>query len=342
MADNILEVRDLKTHFHTNDGVVKAVDGVDLHVEKGEILAIVGESGCGKSVTSQSIMRLIGAKSSEKVSGEILYHGEDLLSKTEKEMRQIRGKDMSMVFQDPMTSLNPAYKVGTQIAEMPIIHEKKDKKSSWKRAIDMLTKVGIPSPEKRASQYPHQFSGGMRQRGVVAMSLACDPDLIIADEPTTALDVTIQAQVLDLLRKLRDDTGTAIMMITHDLGVVAELCDRVAVMYAGKIVEEGTVADIFDNPQHPYTQGLIHSLPKPGSRERLKPIEGQPPNLHNLPEGCRFQDRCPFVMDVCREKQPELVPADKQDHQAACWLMGEEENDGDGRTGESEEPEKTF
>ena len=331
MSDYIMEVNDLKTHFHTKKGVVKAVDGVSLKVKKGEILAIVGESGCGKSVTSQSMMRLVGDKKSEEVTGEVLYHGQDLLRKTNLEMQKIRGKDLSMVFQDPMTSLNPAYTVGTQISEMPIIHEKKDKKSAWKRAVEMLTKVGIPSPAKRAEQYPHHFSGGMRQRGVIAMSLACDPDLIIADEPTTALDVTIQAQVLDILKKLRDDTGTAIVLITHDLGVVAELCDRVAVMYAGKIVEEGTVEDIFDRPKHPYTQGLLNSVPRPGKRERLQPIEGQPPNLHDLPEGCRFADRCPFVMDQCLEKQPELIPSESEQHTVACWLEEEDNNDDNGR-----------
>jgi oligopeptide/dipeptide ABC transporter ATP-binding protein len=331
MSDYIMEVNDLKTHFHTKKGVVKAVDGVSLKVKKGEILAVVGESGCGKSVTSQSIMRLVGEKKSEEVTGEVLYHGQDLLKKSSLEMQKIRGKDLSMVFQDPMTSLNPAYKVGTQIAEMPIIHEKKDKKSAWKRAVEMLTKVGIPSPAKRAEQYPHHFSGGMRQRGVIAMSLACDPDLIIADEPTTALDVTIQAQVLDILRGLRDDTGTAIVLITHDLGVVAELCDKVAVMYAGKIVEEGTVEDIFDRPKHPYTQGLLNSVPRPGKRERLQPIEGQPPNLHDLPKGCRFAERCPFVMDQCLEEQPELIASESEQHTVACWLEEEDNNDGNGR-----------
>ncbi|KHE72756.1 ABC transporter ATP-binding protein [Halobacillus sp. BBL2006] len=331
MSDYIMEVNDLKTHFHTKKGVVKAVDGVSLKVKKGEILAVVGESGCGKSVTSQSIMRLVGEKKSEEVTGEVLYHGQDLLKKSSLEMQKIRGKDLSMVFQDPMTSLNPAYTVGTQIAEMPIIHEKKDKKSAWKRAVEMLTKVGIPSPAKRAEQYPHHFSGGMRQRGVIAMSLACDPDLIIADEPTTALDVTIQAQVLDILRGLRDETGTAIVLITHDLGVVAELCDKVAVMYAGKIVEEGTVEDIFDRPKHPYTQGLLNSVPRPGKRERLQPIEGQPPNLHDLPKGCRFAERCPFVMDQCLEKQPELIASESEQHTVACWLEEEDNNDGNGR-----------
>ncbi len=320
MSEYLMEVKNLATHFRTQKGVVKAVDGVDFKVKEREILAIVGESGCGKSVTSQSIMRLIGNKKNENISGEVLYHGENLLNKSPHAMRNIRGKDISMVFQDPMTSLNPAYNVGTQIAEMPAIHEKADKKTAWKRAVEMLTKVGIPSPKDRANQYPHQFSGGMRQRGVIAMSLACDPDLIIADEPTTALDVTIQAQVLNLFRKLRDETDAAIVLITHDLGVVAELCDKVAVMYAGKIVEQGTVEDIFDRPKHPYTIGLLNSVPVPGNRERLQPIEGQPPNMHELPDGCRFAERCPFVMDQCLKQQPELEPTDSDDHTAACWI----------------------
>jgi oligopeptide/dipeptide ABC transporter ATP-binding protein len=325
MKEKVLEVRNLKTHFNTRNGLVKAVDGVDFDVKKGEILAIVGESGCGKSVMSQSILRLIGQKKSEMMSGEILYKGENLLEKSETEMRGLRGKEIAMIFQDPMTSLNPVYTVGSQIAEVPMIHEKADKKSAWKKAIDMIKKVGIPSPESRATQYPHQFSGGMRQRGVIAMSLACNPDLLIADEPTTALDVTIQAQVLDLLRNLRDETNAAIVLITHDLGVVAEFCDSVAVMYAGKIVEKSSVEELFANPQHPYTKGLLGSLPKPGSRERLTPIEGQPPNLHDLPTGCRFVDRCPHVMSICREKLPELKQTNQKDHVVACWLEEEVE-----------------
>jgi oligopeptide/dipeptide ABC transporter ATP-binding protein len=325
MKEKVLEVRNLKTHFNTRNGLVKAVDGVDFDVKKGEILAIVGESGCGKSVMSQSILRLIGQKKSEIMSGEILYKGENLLEKSEVEMRGLRGKKISMIFQDPMTSLNPVYTVGSQIAEVPMIHEKVDKKKAFQKAIDMIKKVGIPSPESRATQYPHQFSGGMRQRGVIAMSLACNPDLLIADEPTTALDVTIQAQVLDLLRNLRDETNAAIVLVTHDLGVVAEFCDSVAVMYAGKIVEKASVKELFANPQHPYTKGLLGSLPKPGSRERLTPIEGQPPNLHDLPAGCRFADRCPHVMSKCHEKLPELKQTNQKDHEVACWLEEEVE-----------------
>jgi oligopeptide/dipeptide ABC transporter ATP-binding protein len=323
MENNVLEVRNLKTYFRTRSGIVKAVDDVSFEVKKGEILAIVGESGCGKSVTSQSIMRLVGQEKGELVEGEILYHDENLLTKSEAEMQALRGNQIAMIFQDPMTSLNPVYTVGDQIAEVPEIHSKVDKKSAWQIAIDMIRKVGIPSPESRAKQYPHQFSGGMRQRAVIGMSLAGDPDLLIADEPTTALDVTIQAQVLDLIKGLRDETGAAIILITHDLGVVAEICDRVAVMYAGKIIEQASVEELFEHPKHPYTKGLLGSLPKPGSRERLTPIEGMPPNLHDLPNGCRFVERCPFAMEVCKQKLPELIRYG-DDHQVACFLEEEE------------------
>ena len=323
MEEKVLEVRNLKTHFSTRSGLVKAVDGVNFEVKKGEILGIVGESGCGKSVTSQSVMRLVGQKKSEILDGEILYHGENLLDKSEAEMMKLRGKKISMIFQDPMTSLNPVYTVGEQIAEIPLIHEKKDKKFAWKKAIEMIRKVGIPSPGSRASQYPHQFSGGMRQRGVIAMSLAGNPDLLIADEPTTALDVTIQAQVLDLICDLRDETNAAIILITHDLGIVAEICDTVAVMYAGKIVEKASVEELFESPNHPYTKGLLGSIPKPGSKERLQPIQGQPPNLHDLPKGCRFAERCPFAFDKCHEEQPELKSVNGKQHEVACFLKEE-------------------
>ena len=318
----VLEIKDLQVHFATRKGDVQAVNGVSFTLGKGEIMGLVGESGCGKSVTSQAIMRLIGQRKNEKITGEIRYRGEDLLKKSESSMRRIRGKDVSMIFQDPMTSLNPAYKVGAQIAEMPILHQGASTKQGWARAIEMLTKVGIPSPKERASQFPHQYSGGMRQRGVIAMSLSCEPDVIIADEPTTALDVTIQAQVLDLIRDLRNDMGTAILFITHDLGVVAELCDTVAVMYAGRIVEQSSVQQLFSNPTHPYTKGLLASLPKPGQTERLKPIGGQPPNLHQLPSGCTFAERCPYVMEKCQTKQPPLTEREAS-HHVACWLEEE-------------------
>jgi oligopeptide/dipeptide ABC transporter ATP-binding protein len=324
MEEILLDVKNLKTHFNTDKGIVKAVDGVSFQIKRGEILGIVGESGCGKSITSQSILRLVGMKKNEIVEGEVLFEGQDLLKKKEREMRSIRGKKAGLIAQDPMTSLNPVYTVGNQIAEVPIIHEKATKKKAWQSAIEMLKKVGIPSAKERASQYPHQFSGGMRQRGVIAMALAGNPSLLIADEPTTALDVTIQSQVLDLILKLRQETNAGIMMITHDLGVVAEICDTVAVMYAGKIVEKAPVEELFKNPQHPYTKGLLASLPKIGSKERLKPIEGQPPDLQNLNEGCRFVDRCPFAFDQCHTAQPELFDTNEQ-HQTACYLYTDNE-----------------
>ncbi len=323
MSEVVIEVKDLRTHFKTRKGLVKAVDGVNFKVHKGEILALVGESGCGKSVTCMTIMGLIGKKKSEIVEGNILFKGKDITNISHEDRRKLRGKNMSIIFQDPMTSLNPVYTVGTQIAEMPLIHEKKDKKTALKIAVDMLKKVGIPSPKSRANQYPHQFSGGMRQRGVIGMSLACNPELLIADEPTTALDVTIQAQILDLIRKLRDDTNSAIIMITHDLGVVAEISDSVGVMYAGILVEKAPVKKLFANPMHPYTKGLLASIPKPGSKERLKTIDGQPPDLHSIPNGCRFSPRCPYALDKCKDKKPHLIEIEK-DHYVACWLTEEE------------------
>lgn len=322
MGEVSIEVKNLKTHFRTRKGLVKAVDGVSFKVHKGEILALVGESGCGKSVTSLTIMGLIGRKKNEIVKGEIMLKGEDILKKTHEERRKLRGTQMAMIFQDPMTSLNPVYTVGTQIAEMPIIHKNMKKKPAWKIAVDMLRKVGIPLPESRANQYPHQFSGGMRQRGVIAMSLSCNPELLIADEPTTALDVTIQAQILDLLRKLRDETNSAIIMITHDLGVVAETSDTVAVMYAGKIVEKAPVVELFKNPLHPYTKGLLASIPKPGIRKRLQTIEGQPPDLHNIPKGCSFSSRCPYAFEKCKAESPDLKEMSRN-HKISCWLEGE-------------------
>ncbi|BAQ10027.1 peptide ABC transporter atpase [Bacillus sp. OxB-1] len=323
MKDPLLEVRSLTTTFRTDRGMVKAVDDISFTIQRGQILGIVGESGSGKSITSQSILRLVGNRKSESVTGQVLFEGQDLLQLKERQMQQIRGKEISLIAQDPMTSLNPVYTVGNQIAEVPFIHEKMSKKSAWKKAVEMIARVGIPSPEIRAAQYPHQFSGGMRQRGVIAMALAGNPKLLIADEPTTALDVTIQAQVLELIRDLRDETGAGVILITHDLGVVAEVCDEVAVMYAGKIVEKASVAELFANPKHPYTKGLLASLPKLGDRARLKPIHGQPPNLHNLPSGCSFADRCPYVMETCRMVRPALRE-DEQEHQVACYLYEKE------------------
>lgn len=323
MEKVLLDVKDLKTHFKTDKGIVKAVDGISFQIKKGEILGIVGESGCGKSITSQTILRLVGSKKNELVSGEVIFDGENLLTKSEREMLQIRGSKIGLIAQDPMTSLNPVYTVGNQIAEVPLIHEKVSRKSAWNTAVSMLKKVGIPSAEERARQYPHQFSGGMRQRGVIGMALAGNPSLLIADEPTTALDVTIQAQVLDLILKLREETEAAIMMITHDLGVVAEICDTVAVMYAGKIVEKAPVEKLFEDPQHPYTKGLLASLPQVGNKERLKPVEGQPPNLSEVGQGCHFADRCPQAFDLCNQEHPDFYQS-APNHHTACYLYNKE------------------
>src|SRR6056297_941925 len=318
MENKLLDVKNLKIHFKTREGLVKAVDGIDFSVEKNEIVSIVGESGCGKSVTARSIMGLIGRKKSEIVKGEIYFKGENLLDKDEESMRKLRGNKISIIFQDPMTTLNPVYKVGSQIAEVSLIHENIDEKSAWEKAIDMLKRVGIPSSDKRAEQYPHQFSGGMRQRAIIGMGLACEPDLLIADEPTTALDVTIQAQILDLLQDLKEETNAAIILITHDLGVVAEISDKVVVMYAGMVAESAPVRKLFNNPSHPYTKGLLDSIPVPGKKERLTPIEGQPPDLHDIKPGCRFAHRCDFAEGKCFEEIPPLC-AIEDDHYIACW-----------------------
>jgi len=325
VAEVILDVRNLKTHFRTHQGIVKAVDGVSFKVHRGETYALVGESGSGKSVTCMTIMGLIGKKKDEVVSGDIFFKGTNITRLSLEERRKLRGRHMSIIFQDPMTSLNPVYTVGTQIAEMPLIHEGSDKKTAWGLAVEMLKKVGIPSPRDRAKDYPHQFSGGMRQRGVIGMSLSLNPDLLIADEPTTALDVTIQAQILDLMKDLKEQTDAAIVMITHDLGVVAQIADHVGVMYAGSIVETADVKTLYKHPLHPYTRGLLNSIPKPGSKERLEIIKGQPPDLHNIPEGCSFSPRCPHAHDKCQAVPPlvEIEPG----HSVACWLMKEDENE---------------
>lgn len=309
MSDTLLEVKNLKTRFNTDDGTFYAVDDVSFFVKKGQTIGIVGESGCGKSVTSLSIMRLI--QSPGKIeSGEILYKGKDLLKATEDEMRHIRGNEIAMIFQEPMTSLNPVYTCGNQIAEAIALHFPKLTKAEVKeRAIDMLRIVGIPAPEKRYDEYPHQLSGGMRQRVMIAMAISCNPELLIADEPTTALDVTIQAQILDLMRKLQKDFNAGMILITHDLGVVAEMCQDVVVMYAGKVVEYGTVEDIFYRPKHPYTRGLLDSIPhfETGHKlDELKTIKGMVPSLLDLPKGCRFQERCPNVQNDCRQIEPKL------------------------------------
>jgi len=320
----LLEVKHLNTHFFTFDGVARAVDGASFYLDKGEVLGIVGESGCGKSVTAASIMRIVPSPPGRIVGGEILFWGQDLVTLSQKEMRRIRGNRIAMIFQEPMSSLNPVYTVGDQIAEMFILHRQMNKRDALDAAIGMLNKVQIPAPERRVGEYPHQLSGGMRQRAMIAMALACDPELLIADEPTTALDVTVQAQILDLMLKLREDTGTAIQMITHDLGVIAEVADRVVVMYAGRIVEEGPVDDIFYKTLHPYTSGLMASIPMLGGRtagkqDRLTEIKGIVPSLYDLPVGCKFQQRCPKAMDVCSREEPALTAIDGG-HAVRCWL----------------------
>ncbi|MBN6188484.1 ABC transporter ATP-binding protein [Aneurinibacillus sp. BA2021] len=318
---NILEVRDLHISFHTYAGEVKAVRGVNFEVKKGETVGIVGESGCGKSVTAQSIMQLLPQPPTQYKQGQIVFNGEDLLKKNEKEMQKIRGKDIGMIFQDPMTSLNPTMKIGQQITESLIKHQGMSSGEAHKRSIELLTMVGIPQPDRRANQYPHEFSGGMRQRAMIAISLACSPKLLIADEPTTALDVTIQAQILELMKALQEKTGTSIIIITHDLGVVADMCDRVVVMYAGEVAETGTVDQIFYEPQHPYTKGLLKSVPRLDMKrdEPLEPIVGTPPDLLHPPQGCPFFARCEYAMEVCRNHKPALEDMGSN-HYAACWL----------------------
>jgi peptide/nickel transport system ATP-binding protein len=317
----LLSVENLQTHFRTPDGVLRAVDGVSFHVEAGETVAIVGESGCGKSVTANSILRLI-QEPPGKIAGKIVFEGRDLLALSERTMRSIRGNDISMIFQEPMTSLNPVLSIGRQLGETVRLHQGLDKKAALARSIEMLNLVGIPEPARRVRQYPHQLSGGMRQRVMIAMALACSPKLLIADEPTTALDVTIQAQILDLMRDLKRRVGAAIVIITHDLGVVAEVASRVVVMYAGRKVEEAPVAELFGDPKHPYTQGLIGAVPKLGSslegeRTRLSEIPGLVPNLKRRIDGCAFAGRCPKATGLCSEVAPALE-AKAPNHLAAC------------------------
>lgn len=313
MSEQVLEVNHLQTSFRTEEGVVKAVDDVSFRVYPGRTLGIVGESGCGKSVTSLSIMRLIPNPPGQITGGEILYKGKNLLKLSASEMRGIRGNEISMIFQEPMTSLNPVFTIGNQIMEAISLHQDVSRQECRTKAIEMLKLVGIPSPETRIDDYPHQLSGGMRQRVMIAMALSCNPQVLIADEPTTALDVTIQAQILELLLDLQNRVGMAMILITHDLGVVAEACDDVLVMYAGRVVEQGRVEEIFKNPRHPYTQGLLNSIPTLAKdsagkvrKKRLETIPGIVPNLLHLPRGCRFQDRCKHVIDQCREAEPEL------------------------------------
>jgi oligopeptide/dipeptide ABC transporter ATP-binding protein len=329
-TDTILSVRDLKTYFYTEDGIVKAVDGVDFHLQRGEVLGLVGESGCGKSVTSLSIMRLIG-QPGKIVGGQILFNGDDLVTMSERNMRHIRGNRVSMIFQQPTSCLNPVFKVGDQILEVLQIHQNMGRSEGTKRAIELLTMVGIPEPERRVDAYPHEMSGGMAQRVMIAMALACTPELLIADEPTTALDVTIQAQILDLMRNLHEHTNTSIILITHDLGIVAEMCDRVAVMYAGRIVEQTDTATLFNKPLHPYTRGLIGSVPVLGEvKAELDTIPGSVPNLVNLPAGCRFAPRCrariEHQLTRCGVDEPELLNVTSS-HSVRCWLYDNESHD---------------
>lgn len=321
--EKILEVRNLSTSFKTERGIMKAIDGVSFHVNKGEILGMVGESGCGKSVTSQSIMRLYDEKYQVIYSGEILFSGKDILKLPEKEMQHVRGNDVAMVFQDALSALNPVFTVGHQIMDTLKIHQKLGKKEAREKAVEMLRLVGIPDPDKRVDQYPHELSGGMRQRVMIAIALCCRPRLLIADEPTTALDVTIQAQIMDLILDLNKKLDMGVMLITHDLSVVAEVCNRVAVMYLGQIVEEADVNDIFDSPMHPYTLGLMKSIPRiTGAREkRLYQIKGTVPLLNQIPNGCRFAPRCPYATEKCTKEMPELKKA-ADGHMVRCFRNG--------------------
>jgi oligopeptide transport system ATP-binding protein len=319
----LLRVNHLKTHFHTERGVVRAVDGVTFYLQEGEALALVGESGSGKTLTSPSILRLVPQPGGRIVGGEILYRGEDLLKKTDREMRALRGNQLTMIPQDPMTSLNPVYRIDDQVGEPLISHKRLTGRALQDRVFELLKMVHIPSPRRRLKEYPHQFSGGMKQRVMIAMCLCCEPRLIIADEPTTALDVSIQSQILDLLRELQKELATSILFITHDLGVVAEMCSRVAVMYAGVILEQADVRTIFKGAKHPYTQGLIGSIPKIGDiRRRLHTIEGQPPNLLHLPQGCRFSPRCPHCLDRCRQEEPSTEWVNPH-HEVRCFRWRE-------------------
>ena len=317
----VLSVEDLRTHFTTRWGTVKAVDGISFDLRKGETLGIVGESGCGKSVTMLSLMRLIPVPPGQIVSGKIVLDGEDIVPISEQEMAEIRGSKIALIIQDPMTSLNPVFSIGNQVEEAIEIHQDIPKQTIMDRALEVLRKVNIPAAETRVKDYPHQMSGGMRQRVVGAIGISCQPQVLIADEPTTSLDVTIQAQYLKLLKDIQKDSDLSIIFITHDFGIVAKMCDRVAVMYAGRIVEHGSVRDIFNNPSHPYTEALLASVPRMDRVvDRLFSIEGQPPPLHDLPVGCAFADRCPVVMDKCRESYPE-IKAVSDGHTAACWKV---------------------
>jgi oligopeptide/dipeptide ABC transporter ATP-binding protein len=322
-GDRLLDVRGLRTSFHTSDGIVRAVTGIDFHLDRGEVMGLVGESGCGKTVTSLSVVRLI-ARPGRIEGGEVLFDGVDLLTLPERRMREVRGDRIGMIFQQPTSSLNPVYDVGMQLGEVLELHRSMKRRAARARAEELLAMVGIPDPRRRLEAFPHELSGGMAQRVMIAMAVACEPELLIADEPTTALDVTIQAQVLDLLRVLQRETNTALLLITHDLGVVAEICDRVAIMYAGEIVEQADVVSLFDNPKHPYTQGLIGSVPVLGTeRDELAVIPGNVPNLIELPEHCRFATRCTtrtsMGVELATERHPQLLPV-AAGHDVRCWL----------------------
>ena len=323
--EKLLEINNLRTYFYTEDGIVPAVDNISFYIKPGETLGIVGESGCGKSVTAISTLGLIQSPPGKVMDGsKILFDGRDLTKLSEKEMRKIRGNEISMIFQEPMTSLNPVYRIGNQIGEVLMLHQRMNKKEARNRAIELLKLVGIPGPEKVIDDYPHALSGGMRQRVMIAIALACNPKLLIADEPTTALDVTVQAQILDLMNGLKNKINTSIIMITHNLGVVAETCERVIVMYAGKIVEEGDIYSIFEDPKHPYTAGLLKSIPSESDKhKKLDSIKGVVPNPLNMPKGCRFSPRCSRVMPVCTQKQPELIHLGEE-RAVSCFLYNSE------------------
>ena len=325
-GSHLLEVDDLKMYFHTEDGIVRAVDGVSYTLDRGETLGVVGESGSGKSVTAMTIMGLISMPPGKIEGGDVRYRGRSILEMSEEEMQHVRGNDIAMIFQDPMTSLNPVYKIGKQVGEGLRLHRGYSKQEALKRATELLDLVGIPEPEKRVNEYPHQFSGGMRQRGMIAMALACDPDILIADEPTTALDVTIQAQIIELMQEMQEKNGNAIIMITHDLGVVADMADKIMVMYAGRPVEFGTADQIFYESRHPYTWGLIRSIPEQAIDEKkpLTPIHGNPPSLMNLPAGCVFAPRCPYATEKCMNERPERVTS-ADGHYAACHYAADED-----------------
>ena len=326
MGDKLLQVDNLKTSFYTKGGVVPAVDGISFYIERGETFGMVGESGCGKSVTSLSILRLVPQPPGRIEAGQILFNGEDLLQKNKKEMRDIRGNKISMVFQEVMTSLNPVLRIGRQLSEAIEIHQRVNRRQATAKAVEMLRLVGIPLPDKRINEYPHQLSGGMRQRVMIAMAVVCNPELLIADEPTTALDVTIQAQVLELMKELKRMLQTSILIISHDLGLIAEMAERVVVMYAGKIVEEAEIDELFADPLHPYTQGLLSSIPRmTGSRGRLSIIEGVVPRPTELPTGCRFHPRCKFTFDICSIREPVLTSNSGQ-RQVSCWMHASHQN----------------